>query len=318
MRAAAQVVSAEEAVRHIPSGATVAIGGFVGAGHPELLTATLEQYFLSTGSPRDLTLIYAAGQGDAKERGMNHLAYPGLVKRVVGGHWNLAPKLGRLALENQIEAYNFPQGVLSVLFREIAAKRPGIFTKVGMNTFIDPACTGGRLNQKTTEPLVERVTLGGEEWLWYHAIPVHVGLIRGTRADRRGNISMENEGLIGEVLPIAQAAKNHGGIVIAQVEEVVDGIEEPKAVRVPGILVDYVVVSDKDHHQQTFAESFNCHYVRCQREVASPAPLPFSERKIIGRRALREIAQGDIVNLGIGLPETVALIDSALQREAAA
>jgi len=314
MRAAAQVVSAHDAIAKIPSGATVAIGGFVGAGHPELLTATLEQHFLKTAMPRDLTLIYAAGQGDAKERGLNHLAHVGLVKRVVGGHWNLAPKLGRLALENKIEAYNFPQGVLSVLFREIAAGRPGVFTKVGMNTFIDPQQTGGRLNERTTETLVERITLGGEEWLWYHAMPVHVGLIRGTRADCKGNISMEREGIIGEVLPIAQAAKNNGGIVIVQVEEIVDCISDPKAVRVPGILVDYIVVSDKAHHAQTFAESFNASYVQCRSEGIAPAPLPFSERKIIGRRALREIARGDIVNLGIGLPETVASVASETGR----
>jgi len=314
MRALAQAVSAQEAIAQIPYGVTVAIGGVVGAGHPELLTATLEQHFLATASPRDLTLIYAAGQGDAKERGLNHLAHLGLVKRVVGGHWNLAPKLGRLALDNQIEAYNLPQGVLSVLFREIAAGRPGVFTKVGMNTFIDPLQTGGRLNERTLEPLVERVTLGGEEWLWYHAMPVHVGLIRGTRADCKGNISLECEGLIGEVLPIAQAAKNNGGIVIVQVEEIVDCLTDPKSVRVPGILVDYIVVSDKAHHAQTFAESFNPSYVQCQSEGVALAPLPFSERKIIGRRALREIAHGDIVNLGIGLPETVASVASETNR----
>ncbi|HYF37982.1 MAG TPA: malonate decarboxylase subunit alpha [Prosthecobacter sp.] len=308
MRAPALIATVEEAIAAIPSGATVAVGGFVGAGHPEMLTAALERRFLETGTPQDLTLYYCAGQGDRAERGLNHLAHPRLLKRVIGGHWNLAPKLGTLALANEIEAYNFPQGVLSVLLREIAAKRPGLITKVGLNTFIDPAQTGGRMNARTTEPLVERMIIDGQDWLRYKPVPIHVGLIRATYADGRGNLSMDCEGLIGEVLPIAQAAKNHGGIVIAQVESMVDQLPDPKAVRVPGILVDYIVTSGGVQHDQTFAENFNEDYVVTSDGSFTLPVLPFSERRLIGLRALREIRAGDIVNLGIGLPETVAMV----------
>jgi propionate CoA-transferase len=308
MRAPAIIATADEAIAAIPSGATVAVGGFVGAGHPEMLTAALERRFLETGTPNDLTLYYCAGQGDRAERGLNHFAHAGLIKRVIGGHWNLAPKLGTLALANEIEAYNFPQGVLSVLLREIAAKRPGLITQVGLNTFIDPAQSGGRMNARTTEPLVERLELDGQTWLRYKPVPIHVGLIRATYADKRGNLSMDKEGLIGEVLPIAQAAKNHGGIVIAQVERIVDQLPDPKSVRVPGILVDYLVVSDGLQHDQTFGEVFNQDFVVTSDGGFTLPTMPESERKIIGTRALREIREGDIVNLGIGLPESVAMV----------
>lgn len=308
MRSPAHITPADEAIAAIPSGVTVAVGGFVGAGHPEMLTAALERRFLATGTPRDLTLYYCAGQGDRGERGLNHLANAGLLKRIVGGHWNLAPKLGALALANAVEAYNLPQGVLSVLTREIAAKRPGLFTQVGLNTFIDPIHSGGKMNARTSEDLVERIELDGETWLRYKAMPIHVALIRATYADARGNLSMDCEGLIGEVLPLAQAAKNHGGIVIAQVESVVDQLPDPKSVRVPGILVDHIVTSGGVQHDQTFGEVFCEDFVVRGDGTHDLPPMPESDRKRIGTRALQEIRKGDIVNLGIGLPEAVAMV----------
>lgn len=308
MRGEARFVTAEQAVAAIPDGATVAVGGFVGAAHPEMLTAALERRFLATATPRDLTLYYCAGQGDRGERGLNHLAHEGLLRRVIGGHWNLAPRLGRLALENRVEAYNLPQGVLCTLVRDIAAKRPGVFTKVGLHTFMDPLHGGGRMNARTTEPLVDRVELDGETWLRYRTVPIHVALIRATYADAAGNLSMEGEGIIGEVLPMAQAARNHGGIVIAQVETVVDRIIDPKAVRVPGMLVDFVVTSGGFQHDQTFGEVFDEAFVVSSDEKDGVAAMTWSERKIIGTRALMEVRPGEIVNLGIGLPEAVAAV----------
>lgn len=308
MRAPALIVTADQAVAAIPSGATLGVAGFVGAGHPEMLTAALERRFLTNGTPQDLTLYYCAGQGDRGDRGLNHLAHKGLLKRVIGGHWNLAPKLGAMALANEIEAYNFPQGVLSVLLRETAAKRPGLITQVGMHTFIDPMQSGGRLNERTTEALVERIEIEGRTWLRYKPVPIHVGLIRATHADARGNLSMDKEAIIGEVLQIAQAAKSHGGIVIAQVEGILDQLPDPKSVRVPGILIDYLVVSGGLQHDQTFGEVFNADFVTTGDGSFAVPSMPFSERKLIAQRALQEIREGDIVNLGIGLPEGVAMV----------
>ncbi len=308
-----KIVSAEDAVKIIRNGDVVATAGFVGAGFAEEIAIELKEYFLKTGLPRDLTLIYPAGQGDGKTKGLNHLAQEGLIRRIIGGHIGLAPKLQELVRDNKILAYNLPQGIICQLFRDIAAHKPGTISSVGLGTFIDPRVEAGKLNDLTRmegEDLIKVINIEGIDYLFFKAIPINVAILRGTTADSDGNITMEKEALTIDALAMAMAAKNSNGFVIVQVERTAErGTLNPRQVKIPGILVDCVVVAKPENHWQTYAEQYNPAY-SCELRITMqdlPA-MEMSARKIIARRAAFELRPNSVVNLGIGMPEGVSQV----------
>ncbi|HXP78170.1 MAG TPA: CoA-transferase [Stellaceae bacterium] len=304
--------SADNAVALIRDGDTVAlIGGGGGLVEASCLFTAVEKRFLTTGHPRDLFVVHALGIGDRKTRGMNCFAHEGMVRRVIGGHWVWSPRMQALARDEKIEAYVLPGGVTMQLFREIGAGRPGLFTHVGLGTFVDPRLEGGRLNKRAREDLVEVVEVAGREFLRYKPFPVNVALIRGSAADAHGNISLEQEPANLDIYAAALAAHNSGGTVIAQVRNAVDvGSLPARAVRVPGVLVDAVVVDPEQRMTYDIV-----HDPSLSGERRAPVPLeppqPFTVRQAIARRAAMELADGAVINYGFGIPDAVAKLVAA-------
>lgn len=306
-----KVITAEQAIALINDGDVVCTTGFVQSCIPEMLHAALEKRYVESQAPKGLTLIMCAGAGDSKGLGTGRLHHEGLLSRVIAANFGRMPKVAEAAQKNKIQGYNLPQGVISKLYRSCAAGQPGLFTKVGLHTYVDPRLGGGKVNEVTTEDIVKRVEVDGEEWLFYKATPINVALIRATSADPSGNLSMEKEALTLDCLAQAMAAHNNGGIVIAQVERVVaHGSLKPKDVRVPGILVDCVVVADSpEMHRMNYGVQYDPALSGAIRVPVEHMPrMKLDERKIIARRAAFELPLNGAINLGVGAPDGVASV----------
>ena len=295
-------VTAAEAASVLRDGDTLLIGGS-GGGHavPDALLEALGQRFRDQGSPRNLTALHPVGLGDGQNRGTGHLAQLGLVKRSIAGSYVNSPPMGAMALRDEIEAWSLPQGALSQLMREMAAGRAGLLTKTGLHTFVDPRLEGGRQSASATEQLVQLVTFNGEEMLFYKPYHVDVAFLRGTSADEDGNVSMEQEAVTLEMLSEAQATKRCGGVVVVQVKRMVRrGSLHPKMVKIPGILVDLVVVVPDQ--AQTFATPYSAAYSGEFRIPLDDIPvLPLDARKIVARRGALELFPRAVCNLGSGI-----------------
>lgn len=304
-----KVVAFEEAVSYIHDNDLIMIGGS-GGGHavPEALIVALEARYLKEGHPRQISLLHPVGIGDNVSQGVGHLAHPGLVKRIVAGALVNSPAFQILASENKVEAYTLPQGALSELIREMASGRPGLLTQTGMHTFVDPRNNGGRQSECAQENLVELVHLAGKDWLFFKPYHVDVAFLRGTTADEDGNVSMEHEAIFGEMLSMAQATRRSGGIVIVQVARLAQrGTLPAKEVKIPGMLVDLVVVDPGQ--RQTYKMDYSPAYAG---EIKVPLtdilPLPLDLRKVIARRAAMELVPSAVCNLGSGVSTGIASI----------
>lgn len=308
-----QFISAKQAVDYIADGSTLCTIGMTLISASESILKEIERRFLEEGHPKGLTYVHSCGQAAMKvPGGMTHLAHEGLLKRIIGGHWGQSPMIMDLISGNKVEAYNLPQGQMANMYHSMALREPGKLSKIGLGTYIDPRIEGGKMNQRTKDcgdDLVAIVTVDGEEYIQYKPIPIDTLVIRGTYCDENGNLNIEEEGMVLEVLPAVMAAKRWGGKVIAQVKSVVkNGTFKTKEVAVPGVLIDAVVVCENpfEDHKQTYSWYYDPAYAGVLRvPEAALKPIPLNERKVIGRRALMLLEEDAIINIGTGIPNDV-------------
>ena len=311
-----KVISAEAAARLVGDGDIITVSSSSGLNCPDKVLAALGARFAAEEHPRDLTLLHPIAAGDMYGiRGIDHLAKRGMIRKVLAGSYPSGPSslpmpdIWRLIVENEICAYNVPSGILFDMQRDAAAKRPGVLTKVGLGTFVDPALQGCAMNARAAaDPIVRKVEFAGEEWLFFPTVTPRVAIIRATTADEKGNLSFEHEGAFLGALDQALAARNNDGIVIAQVKRVVRaGSLNPQHVHVPGILVDRIVVDPEQWQttQTVYDPAISGEIAHAQSAFEFQ---PFGPEKVIARRAALELADGMAVNLGFGISANVPRI----------
>jgi propionate CoA-transferase len=320
-----KVISTEQAAQLVRDGDIVTISSSSGLGCPDKVLEALGNRFAAEGRPRGLTTLHPIAAGDLYGiRGIDHLARPGMLKKVLAGSYPSGPsslpmpEIWRQIVEDEIAAYNLPSGILFDMHRDAAAKRPGVLTKVGLDTFVDPARQGGAMNKRAAmQPVVKKVNFADEEWLFFPAIAPRVAILRATSADERGNLSFEHEGAFLGAMDQALAARNNGGVIIAQVKRVVrTGSLKPQTVHVPGTLVDYIVV---DPEQMQTTQTFYDPAIsgEIMRPETSFELQDWSPEKVIARRTAMELTSGSAVNLGFGISANVprVLLEEGLHGE---
>ncbi len=307
-----KIITPEQAAALVKDGMTLAISGFIGFGVPEELLVALQKRFKETGSPKALTLFHTAAVGDTKTRGANHMGEEGLLAKLYCAHIGLEPALNKLTVENKMATYMVPQGVTSHMLRAIAGKKVGVLTHVGLKTFADPRLEGCKMNDKAKAAgdIVELVTVAGKEQLLYRSFPIDICFIKGSYVDEDGNVTLHREAAVPDQLEMAAATRNSGGIVIVQAEKIVARNSfKPHDVKVHGFMVDYIVQGSPEHTFQAYDHPYNPEWsgeVRVPLSAIKPGPL--NERKVIGRRGAMELKAGMLVNLGIGIPDQVAVV----------